>query len=363
MKIINCVLILFHLFIFSRAQSQDDSIVFLKNIPEIKYGQLPYWNGRINNYLCFEHGFNYIDTINTKYNNLIKISLKDSKCFTIVEKTNQEYNYENLRFNNSEGCSETSFLTKNNSVIKEMFCPSLFAAAKSRINAGHYLVYFWEASFSESISYYGLIFDLNGKIKSFMNFDFWHVGFPIFPFYSQNNKIRKVDYAKRLATYLPNKLLLIKEPFPLEGGGDYYLYRINESGHFELCKSWTETGEIKKSLTREDKYVNLIRVDEEGNKEYSLLCFIVEDLDGYSNIRSKDSSSSGIKSKIKNGDVIFGTFLQNGWVKINFSADINGVIETGGYIHSSRLKNITDTNTEFILNQSENEWKVINSIY
>lgn len=133
---------------------------------------------------------------------------------------------------------------------------------------------------------------------------------------------------------------------------------MNDDGRFELCKSWKEKGEIDISMTGKDKYTNLVRVDEENNETTCLSIFAVQDADGYSNIRMKDNTSSAIIRRILNNDIVVGTYLKNGWVKVEFLADSNGSVQEGGYIHSSRLKRLSDDSCDFLILPSEAEWKI-----
>ncbi|MBQ3635302.1 MAG: hypothetical protein II951_06765 [Bacteroidales bacterium] len=45
---------------------------------------------------------------------------------------------------------------------------------------------------------------------------------------------------------------------------------------------------------------------------------------------------------INDGDMVWGQYGANGWVKIDFTVDGKGVICEGGYIHSSRLDSLYD---------------------
>lgn len=339
-----------------KAQKKQDVLEFIEQLPTIEYGVLPYWHGDIDGKSCFEHGFGCNDTINSQYNFIVGSSLYDS-CYNI--RNNKKINCKegDVFFIDKIGCKNSSYKSVNNESINELFCPSVFASAKSLVYDKYYVVYFWRALFTESILYYSLIFDFDGNLLSYLPFDYWHVGFPLFPFNSSDNKIRRVDYEKTLVTYLPNNLLLIKNTNTLEGGGAYQLVSLNEYGHYNVFKFWNETGEINYSLTKADKHINYIRIGEDGNKRLSLIVFVVKDNDGFSNIREEDNSSSRIIRTVQNGDVVFGTFLSNGWCKIEFTADKNGSIEEGGFIHVSRLQKLSNLMNEFVELPSRDEWK------
>ena len=84
---------------------------------------------------------------------------------------------------------------------------------------------------------------------------------------------------------------------------------------------------------------------------------MVHDKDGFSNIREKADSKSAVVRTINDGDMVWGKYLANGWVKIDFTADKDGKIIEGGYIHSSRLECLYDEDTEFVKTQSLEDWR------
>lgn len=344
------------------AQENSKMLELIKKLPTIEYGQLPYWQGIIGKYNSFEHGFYNMDSISgDNYNNAIRQTLRKNKlsCFTTnIEQKVCECNGGDVFFVNENGCeNSSSFKTKDSKSFTGIFCPSVFQSAKSILYEKYYVVYFWKAMFTEMVLYYTLIFDLEGNLLSQMTFDYWHTWFPYFPFHSVENKVRQLDYEKRLAVYLPNYLLCIKEPYALEGGGAYHIIRLNEDGHYHTCKEWKEDGQIEYGLTENDKYKNFIRINADGKKMMSLIVFVVQDADGYSNIREKADAGSKIIRTIKNNDIVFGTMTENGWCKIDFTADAQGNIKEGGYIHISRLHKISDSLNEFIELPTREEWK------
>lgn len=243
------------------------------------------------------------------------------------------------------------------------FTPSLFASAKSFFKDKYYVVYFWEAQVTEDITYYTLVFDFNGNLLSYHSFDSWNAGAPLYPFDSPANIVRCSGESLGLqVSYLPNGLILAKVPNTLMEGGYYKLSYLNEYGHYEIIKSWTEIGELEDAPVVGGKFVNYERVvlDDDNNQIRQLIQipFVVHDKDGYANIRAEASGNAKVIRTINDGDMVWGTYLPNGWCKIAFTADSNGKIVEDGYIHSSRLEKISDPgNDEFIKLPSREDWE------
>ena len=303
------------------ASAQESKSIFgvLKKLPTIEYGRLPYWNGLIDNYSSFEHGYYGEDSINNLiYNDLMIAALqKDSSgCYFINNKQKVCKCENSVVLTVANDCINDGFyMTKEGDNLKGLFCPSTFSVAKSVIFDKYYVVYFWKAYFTETILYYSLVFDFKGNLLSQQVLDYWNAGFPYFPFNSPENKIRHIDHEKTIVAYLPNRLLLIKWPYNLPGGGDYSVVRLDENGHYRVCKEWQEVGEIDEKKTATDKYKNFIRYDTEGKETISLIAFYVQDADGFSNIREDADAGSKQLRTIQNNDVVFGTLTQNGWCK------------------------------------------------
>lgn len=68
-----------------------------------------------------------------------------------------------------------------------------------------------------------------------------------------------------------------------------------------------------------------------------LLSGLVQDSDGYTNIRSKPSTSASILFQYSSGDLIFYTPLNNGWSKVYEQNDVSTFL---GYMSTSRIKRI-----------------------
>jgi len=354
-------IILISLSLSACAQGNKKILEFIKGVPTIEYGQLPYWHGIIGKTNSFEHYFFSRDSISkNNYNNFIRLALKKDSLSCYIVKGKQkicECKGGDVFFVNEDGCINSSSFKSNEENFTRLFCPSVFQAAKSVLYDKFYVVYFWKTMFTEEVLYYSLVFDLEGNLLSQMTFDYCHTWFPYYPIKSVENKIRPIDYEKKLVIYLPNFLLYVKEPNLLDGGGIYNIVRLNEDGHYHICKEWTEEGQIKYKLTENDIYKNYIRIDADGNKTTSLITFSVLDADGFSNIREKADAGSKVVRTIKNNDVVFGTLTPNGWCKIDFTADDKGNVIEGGYIHTSRLRKLSDAKNEFIQLPTREEWK------
>lgn len=132
---------------------------------------------------------------------------------------------------------------------------------------------------------------------------------------------------------------------------------LNENGHYEIIKTWDEEGRLEKIILNDGKYINYKRINENGEIIIQTP-FMVHDKDGYANIRADANGNAKVIRTINDGDMVWGTYLPNGWCKIAFTADSNGKIVEGGYIHSSRLEKISDPkNDEFIKLPSREEWE------
>jgi len=358
----------------AQAQKKQEVLNFIEKLPTIEYGILPYWCGETyyiaaeeNDIFCLVHGFSYQkeDSINQRFVNFIKTVLCDSTYAIINGKKNRitfkgkEWTTKNdrgqyVKLDNKWGGLEG---------YSSDFTPSLFASAKSFFKEKYYVVYFWEAQVTEDITYYTLVFDFNGNLLSYHSFDSWNAGAPLYPFDSSANIVRcsGESFSSQVA-YLPNGLILAKAPNTLKYGGHYELSYLNENGHYEIIKSWKELGGLEEVLVNDGKYVNYERVDLDDNnnqiRQLIQIPFVVHDKDGYANIRAEASGNAKVIRTINDGDMVWGAYLPNGWCKIAFTADSNGKIVEGGYIHSSRLEKISDPkNDEFVKLPSREEWE------
>lgn len=64
---------------------------------------------------------------------------------------------------------------------------------------------------------------------------------------------------------------------------------------------------------------------------------MVEDKDGYTNVRDSGSTSSRVKSRVMNGDMVFCFDLKGDWYYVDYYAKPEN---SSGYIHKSRLRMI-----------------------
>jgi len=195
-------------------QSNLEVLNFINQLPEIKFGILPYWNGLINGTNYFTHGIYSSDTFNIEvYNKIVSNSIKaDSLNCYIINSKNQivHCNSKDLYFIDKKGCRNTaSFIDKNGETIEGQFCPGIFPSAKSIINNQFYIVYFWKVHNTENLTYFGLIFDFNGNLVSYYDLDQWKLNFPNYPFKNPLNVRRTTDYERSTASFLPNNLLYI----------------------------------------------------------------------------------------------------------------------------------------------------------
>jgi|GEM_PF-2710034 len=338
-----------------QAQKKQEVIDFIEKLPTIEYGVLPFLQDGVNG--DFIHGYDYheYDTINSLNNYLMKIALCDSS-YIINNGKKVQVKIENVEFHDKFNFGKGTYV-KNHESFSAEFIPPLYASAKSIFKDKFYVVYFWCASATESIYYYALVFDFYGNLLSYQHFDYWIAIPPVFPFHSPANKIRDVDYAKTNVVYLPNKLLLAIDIDQMKDGGYYTLSYLNEYGHYVIIKSWSEIGELEDITLNEGKYINYKRIN--MNDEIIIQTpFVVHDKDGYANIRADANGNAKVIRTINDGDMVWGTYLPNGWCKIAFTADSNGKIVEGGYIHSSRLEKISDPkNDEFIKLPSRDDWE------
>lgn len=359
-------------FISSYAQTKQDVVSFIEKLPTIEYGVMPYWGGVTNNWYsnrteCLVHGFpyHYKDTINSINNNLLMQAISDSS-YVIIDKKKVKIDPENIRFGNKYEIKKWSFSEKDdiNGGLKsktEDFFPGLYASAKSILNNKYYVVYLWRALNTESVFYYSLVFDAKGNLLSYQHLDYCMLEFPLYPFDDSNNLVRAIDHSKTEVRFLPNGLLLVRDRDILMGSGHFEIIWLNNNGHYELLTQWDEEGEL--GNYNGSKYENYFRYSENENtgeptiKKLSLIPFVVQDTDGFSNIRKSSNSSSEVIRTIKNGDVVFGTYLSNGWIKIKFTAEKTGKITNDGYIHSSRLKQISDKYNNCISLPNREDWQ------
>lgn len=352
-----------------QAQKKQEVIDFIEKLPTIEYGVLPYWCGKtyyiaanVNDVYCLVHGFPYqkADSINHIFTNFIKAALCDSSYAIINgEKKKITFNGKVIATKNSSG----QYVKLDNKWgglegYSSDFTPSIFASAKSFFKDKYYVVYFWEAQFTEDVTYYTLVFDFKGDLLSHHSFDCWSVGAPLYPFDSSANLVRCAGESVGLqVSYMPNGLILAKIPNTLLYGGHYELSYLNENGHYETIKTWKEEGELEEIILNDGKYINYKRINENGEIIIQIP-FVVHDKDGYANIRADANGNAKVIRTINDGDMVWGTYLPNGWCKIAFTADSNGKIVEGGYIHSSRLEKISDPkNDEFIKLPSREEWE------
>ncbi|MBR5374346.1 MAG: hypothetical protein IK131_06725 [Paludibacteraceae bacterium] len=361
MKTINILLIISCLCCVSaKSQNKQEFTRFINSLPTIEYGQLPYWHGITKyeidnvNTECLVHGFQYKDTINNRYNYMLRNALNDSS-YVLVGKKRTKIEPDNIFFHNENNVSTSYYRTETStSSYEDAFVPSLYASAKSIFNNKYYVVYFWRAVVTQNIYYYAITFDHEGNIISYQHLDYYVMTCPLFPFNSEKNMKRLVDYSKSEVAYLPNKLILAKDIAVTEGGGTYKLSVLNKYGHYEVLKSWDEIGNFNKVPT--GKYMNYM-FEGENSKARVKIPFVVHDKDGFSNIREKADSKSAIVRTINDGDMVWGKYLANGWIKIDFTADKDGKIIEGGYIHSSRLECLYDEENEFVKTQSLEDWR------
>ena len=358
------ILMLCCICIKATAQKNQKIIDFINNIPTIQYGELPYWHGISLHPLdnantdCFMHG-RLTHDIKDTYNALVRESISDSS-YHVVFNVKKMLNQQEIAFEHPTQNQFGSFRsTAETSSHQDSFQPVLFASAKSLFNETFYVVYFWRAAYTTSAYYFALVFNLDGQLLSYHDFDYWVLDFPIHPFDSQLNKVRACDYPKRQVSYLPNGMIYSKDCDIIDGGGCIKLSYLNEDGHYEVIKSWEEIGVLEQCPTVEQKYINYKRKNEDG--EYIIkIPFVVRDKDGFANIRTEANANSKVIRTIGDGDMVWGIYLPNGWCKIDFTADSHGQITEGGYIHSSRLEKISDpTNDEFIKLPSKNKWETI----
>lgn len=349
-------LILICVSVIANAQKKQEVLDFIEKLPTIEYGVRPYWSGRIDEYKSFVHGYpySYKDTLNVINNKLMTQALCDSS-YVIIDGKRFPVEMHNVEFVKKYNFDKWSYAQS----VRREFYPGLYASAKSIYNGKYYVVYFWSASVTENVYYYALVFDFDGNLLSYQHFDYWVLVTASYPFDSPDNYKRITDYAKTQVKYLPNGLLLVEDVDITAGDGFYELMWLNDDGHYEKLTKWDEYGEL--DGYKGTKYENHVRYaeDEETHKptvkSFSLIPFLVQDKDGYTNIRKAGSSSSEIIRTINDGEVVFGTFLDNGWVKIEFSAEHDGKIIKGGYIHSSRLKKLSNEYNELAL-PSHEEW-------
>ena len=345
------------------AQSKQDVMDFIERLPTIDYGVLPYWHDKDLGG-TFVHGFTYgeSDSINVLYKQLITKSLCDSS-YVIIDGDKIPIKIGDIDFCNKNNKTKALYNhpdSVNN--FKANFTPVICATAKSIVKEKYFVVYFWLAQTTQDVYYFTLVFDCNGHILSYHHFDCWMLGFANFPFFSHANIERHGDYPKAMVTYLPNRLILSKEPNTLIYGGYHELSYLNDNGHYETVKSFEDVGSLEENPPSNSGYINYIRwlPDEDGNAVEHIveIPFVVHDMDGYANIRMEANGNAKVIRTINDGDMVWGNYLPNGWCQIAFTADSNGKIVEGGYIHSSRLEKISDPqNDEFIKLPSREEWE------
>lgn len=79
---------------------------------------------------------------------------------------------------------------------------------------------------------------------------------------------------------------------------------------------------------------------------------VINDPDGYVNVRSKPEKGNNINAKLKNGDVVYFFENEGNWTAIDFYNDTKDV---SGYIYSDRIKSISDyKNIPIVSSQSKN---------
>ena len=371
-KVLLLVCISFFISSYAQTQKKRDVVSFIEKLPTIEYGVMPYWEGVTTYWYsdrseCLVHGFpyHYKDTINSINNNLLMQAISDSS-YVIIDKKKVKINPKNIRFEKKYKIKKWSFSEKDDidgglKSKEEDFFPGLYASAKSILNNKYYVVYLWRALNTETVFYYSLVFDFKGNLLSYQHLDYWLLEFPLYPYDDSNNFVRAVDHSKSEVRFLPNGLLLARDIDVLTGNEHFEIIWLNNNGHYELMTQWDEVGEL--GNYNGSKYENYFRYSENENtgestiKNLSLIPFAVQDPDGFSNIRKASNSSSEVIRTIKDGDIVFGTYLSNGWIQIKFTAEKNGKITNGGYIHSSRLKQISDKYNKCISLPSREDWQ------
>ena len=255
MKTINILLIISCLCCVSaKSQNKQEFTRFINSLPTIEYGQLPYWHGITKyeidnvNTECLVHGFQYKDTINNRYNYMLRNALNDSS-YVLVGKKRTKIEPDNIFFHNENNVSTSYYRTETStSSYEDAFVPSLYASAKSIFNNKYYVVYFWRAVVTQNIYYYAITFDHDGNIISCQHLDYYVMTCPLFPFNSEKNKTRSVDYPHSVVAYLPNKLILAKDIAVTEGGGTYKLSVLNKK---KLLIQWIMVNTRSFKLTME----------------------------------------------------------------------------------------------------------------
>lgn len=344
------------------AQKKQEVLDFINHLPTIEYGVLPFWTGTTLDedqdlVKSFAHAFpySYKDTINSINNHLMSLALCDSS-YVIVKGKKVTIEMKNVAFEKKYDFGKWSYKGS-----KHEYYPGLYASAKSIFNNRYYVVYFWTSSTTQGVYCYSVVFDFYGNLLSYQHLDFWILDFPYYPFDNPKNYVRWTDYPHTVVRYLPNNLILAKDIAVTEGGGIYELSVLKDNGHYEVLKSWKEIGNLEKVPTGEYmNYISDISFDSECKNNCKVdvkIPFVVHDRDGYCNIREKADGKSPILRTINDGDMVWGRYLANGWVKIDFTVDKKGVMREGGYIHSSRLENLYNEDTEHIKAISLEEWK------
>lgn len=338
------------------AQKTGELFELIQKLPTISYGKFSYLiYEQDTKGLVIEHKFYGGDSIEiSKFYQLYINALheSDSLCYVINSKGKKVYlSQKDIKIPEDKAiCSTQYFLNEDplGDDYRLEMCQYIYPVAKSTLFDKYYVMYFWNSTMTELIEYNAVVVNDKGKIISSLLLNSIMVSPPYYPFNSIKNKIRDINSFKVKSAFLPNRIIYMKYPYNMTGGGAYSILKIDATGRFKTCKIWTEEGEINYKLTNDDKYKNYIRIDEAGNETKSLICFEVEDKDGYTNIRSESNDKSEIIRTISDGDVVFGTFLKNGWCQINFTVDESGSVIEGGFIHSSRIKKLSDDENEFV---------------
>ena len=307
-----------------QAQKNKEVLDFIEKLPTIEYGTMPYWIGADEDRSdIIVHGFpptKESDALDVdKYNNMMKSAFRG----------NNKVEFSPRVFDKVE------FYDDNGEQIKRPFTSVLFASAKSVYLDKFYVVYFHQVVYTPIVYYYAVVFDKDGYALSTKGLEYWMSDFLYYPFYSNKNNKRGLDYSKCETAYLPNGILYTFESYVTAGGGLITLSRLNSEGHYEKLVEWEVND---RGYYCPNGYDEMLGVGEGEPENFSP--FLVVDPDGYSNVRKQNNTKSEVLRRVNDGDVVFGSIIKNNWLKIDVGVDAAGNITHGGYIHMSRLKQI-----------------------
>lgn len=356
------------MFLILGLNTKSQNIISFKEIidtlPVLSWGKLPYFCEGFQNIYNIAPYTTPIDAIEFQksYNDLLEKNPQE--CYTLNSKGKKFYcskleNYKILendikRIYHKTTFNEDDSLGRN---IKGDFYPCVFAVAKSYV--GEYIVAYFRAWYIAGMcEYYALVFDGNYKLISAQSLDEHVIVGLHFPQFNSKNIKAQIEVAHAVTRFLPNGHLIIEYPFMLDGGGTYITLTLNEDGRFKNTHTWTEKGDAE----RIPNSLNYIRRDwSDDRNEWDtlpkMIPFKIVDKDGYTNIRETASTSSKILRKNYNNDLVWGMYENESWLKINFTINSKGTVEYGGFIHTSRLIQISDKNNGFIKQPSYEEWE------